>query len=161
MPTYHVTQDEMEEIYSETGLMLRMDDVDPDDFTITLDNIRLDATETINSYLFNKYDESDLTSSRWVRRRTAFIACYFLSIRRGNPAQFLTQYEDARADLEDVMNGKLFIPGVATNENYAPVMSNFAMIERYRMPMRVRTELSVGGTYGRQFQAYSIPYMWL
>jgi len=162
MPTYYTTQREMEDVFGEDGFNNRMDDVDPQDFTTTLDHIREDATDLINSYIQSRYDATELTTSRWIRRRTTFIACYLLSRRRGNSPQFMQEYEEARGDLEEVRDGQLIVPGIATRSDLTPVMSNLVMDSRTAgSQMRVQANLSVGGSYGEQYVAFSLPYQWL
>jgi len=161
MPTYYTSEDEMKQLFGEEGVSLRMDDVDVDEYEDTITDIIADATETCDLYLRARYDQSDLATSKWVRRRATFIACYYLSRRRGNPAEYVTQYEEARADLEDVKDGDLLLPGVPVSASMTPTMSNFVMDARNVQPMRVRTELSVGDNTGDQFAAYHLPYFWI
>ena len=98
LPLLYSSQKEMELIYSELGVTLRLDDVDDDvapQTTIAerLEAVIQDATDECNEYLLHIYDAVDLNESRVVRRWCSLIACHILSRRRGNPGQFNDEYD--------------------------------------------------------------------
>lgn len=161
MPTYFTSEAEIVEVMGEAGIAMRMDDVDPEDYDTTLNRIMADATDTVKLYLSGRYSVADLDASDFIHRRCTFIACYYISRRRGNPGQFREMYEEARGDLEEIRDGDLILPDTPVSSDMTPALSNFTMDARFRQPMRVRTELSTGNTAGADFIAWNFPFEWV
>lgn len=108
---------EIERLYSQTGVNLRLDDLDQVERTNFINSIIAEATEMINGWTINYYTPSALTTSQWVRRRATIIACYLLSERRGNPTQFAHHMQRVVDELEKLMTKfpKFQIPGADGN----------------------------------------------
>lgn len=127
----YTTRKEMERLFSNRATVLRIDDmntVDQDEYFLELIE---DASDIINSHIENVYDYADLANSRWTRIRATWIACYLLSQRRGNPAQYLSRYQEILEELEKVRLGIIDIPGLAKRDHNQPVMSNLHVDPRY------------------------------
>src|SRR5688572_29732972 len=91
---------EIDRIYSSIGVDLRVEDLSGGDQTTAMNEIIAAASETVTSYTQRIYNTSDLVNVPWVRRRATIIACYYLSMRRGNGTQFTREYERVMEDLE-------------------------------------------------------------
>jgi hypothetical protein len=97
-----------------------------------------------------------LVNNRWVRRTTSWIACYILSMRRGNPKQFVAKYQEALIHLLAISEGHRPIfdengNPVPVSSDLAPAHSNLAVDDRWvRRKLRVQRETSSGGQSGKQ-----------
>ena len=93
-PVLYATRADVASILSTAGIDVRIDD--DDDGTVTpspgeeafLDDAILEATDVINVAGLHFYSAADMGESLWVRRRAAYLAAHFLSMRRGNPGLF-------------------------------------------------------------------------
>lgn len=150
-PTLYTSRSEIESIFSIMGVNTRVDDDHTEAVdtawgikcagaSITeesyLDDIIEEATDYMNQYLLGFYKSTDLANSRWVRRRCSYIACYFLSQRRGNPAQFTTRFEEITAELGMLArgpgaNGNPLIPRVPLRSDNRPSHSNISIDDRF------------------------------
>lgn len=158
----YTTQAEIQGLFSQVGVMIRLDDLDPPGFKNALEGFIDEATGIIDQYAQYFYDPADLANSTWVRRRCTWIACFLLSQRKGNPALFFRRYEEILDELERVKIGDLMIPGLPTSADLTPAMSNLTVDERFHVrKLRVHTSISAGGTSSRQDIAPFLPYEWL
>lgn len=162
-PDYiYTSRDEMERILSQIGVNLRIDDLDVAGSEGALESFYIDATLTIDTYVQHYYEPQDLYSSYWVRLRASWLACYYLSQRRGNPALFQLRYNQILEELERVQLGELVIPGLPTRFDLTPAMSNIVIDERFTIDkIRVHPSISTGGVSSRQSLSPVIPYEWL
>ncbi len=146
------SQELMERLYSTVAVLLRLDD--NDDGTIDtglLQDVIDTATDKINQYLLPLYEAAAAELNLWVRRRATIIACWYLSQRRGNPAQFQSMYEEVIEELKAVNAMKLFIPRLPLSSNLAPGVSNYRVDDRYIVQKtRVQMAISTGGRSTRQ-----------
>lgn len=151
---------EMQRLFSACGVNYRMDDADdPED---TLDFYIDDATSTMQMYAGQIYDMTSLNTSKWVRIRTTWIACYRLSQRMGNPSLFFNRYDEILQELQKVQLQQLPIPELATSVDMVPTMSNVEHDPRYReKTLRVESEVSTGATSGRQDLSNQLLPEWL
>lgn len=135
VPVLFTSQAEMESLFGSIGIQLRIDDDDDELVSETetgyLEDIMLEGTDICNKSLGWIYDVVDLEESLWVRRRCTWIACYLLAKRRGNPSQFLEQYERCLSDFKDVEEHRRWIPRKNPKYNFAPAMSNLRVDYRY------------------------------
>jgi hypothetical protein len=122
MPTNFCTWAAVEAKLSRAGAALRVDDWPAPAKADVLD----EATSHVLLYTGLYYHESALVQSRWVKQATAVVACYFASIRRGNPAPKPIQdgFERVTEQLEKVQKLELRIPDAAMKKGFAPVLSN-------------------------------------
>jgi phage gp36-like protein len=91
-----------------------------------------EASETVNWYLFNRYDPVNLAMSNWVARKTTILAAYRLTSSRGNPPLFVEDAERALDDLERAVTDPRFgPPGVPIRPTCIPVFSNLRVDARY------------------------------
>lgn len=148
----------MERLFSSTGIALRLDDgLDEPAQDQILDDCILDATDLINQYCLPIYPESELAKSRWVSRRACYLACHFLSQRRGNPAQYQSRHDEIVAELAKVQRTDLHIPRLKVRSEITPSMSNLIVDDRYfQQNIRVSQTSMVGDSYDKQHRDY--PY---
>lgn len=159
----YTTKAEMQRIFSDRGVQLRIDDmntVSQDEYFIELAE---DASDIINEYVENLYDQVDLSNSRWVRIRCTWIACYLLSQRRANPALLVGRYQEILEELEKVRLCIIDIPGLAKRANHFPSMSNLVVDPHYPIrSLRVVESLStVNASHANQEKAFMWPCDWL
>lgn len=162
-PQYiYTSRREVENVISQVGVNLRLDDLDTSDSEDALEEYYIDATLDIDTHAQHYYESSDLATSSWVRRRATYLACYYLSQRRGNPALFQLRYNQIMEQLERVQLGEMLIPGLPTRADMTPAMSNMVVDERFILSkLRVHPSISTGGTGSRQHLSYIIPFEWL
>ena len=150
------SEDEINRLFSTSGVSLRIDDLSAGDQTTFKNEIIYQATETIYTYLETLYELADLGNSYWVRQRATYIAAYLLSLRKGNPGHFVRMYNEAIADLEAVQSGSLQVPSLYLKEDLSPSMSNLTVDNRYHLhKQRVHPSISTGGTTGREHLAWA------
>lgn len=126
--SYLTSQGELERLYSQVGVELRT--LDGNDTDI-LDEIIAWASETVASYTLHHYDTTELLTSPWARRRATVLAAYYLSQRRGNPAQFVAEAKRVMEDLELVRTNKVLIPDARVRAADVPAISSFRIDDRY------------------------------
>lgn len=153
----YTDQDAIERLISEQGFNLRMDDLIGSNRSDYMTSLVADATELVNANCAQFYNTSDLANSWWVNIRATWVACYFLSQRRGNvpPASLAVRYKEILAELEEVRLGLIQIPGIPTSANMAPAMSNLIVDDSFNVrKLRVHQDISAGGTDGRQMPTW-------
>jgi len=157
MITY-TTQEEIVDIFSTEGSDLHVDDIlDPPEFWVKLCER---ATSRVNQYLLGLFSAENLSSHVRVREITTYIACYILSIRRGNPALYRGEYEDALNDLEQIKTGNLYLD-LPRRQSHRVVMQNPIIDNRFvRNPNRVEP-LSATNLIGGQAILHTVPFGWL
>lgn len=147
--TTYTTQEEMERLFGSTAIDLRTDDEADPSQAIT--DAIYDATLQINTYCQGRYDPTYMAQSQWVRRNATYLACYFLSKRRGNPEQYEGDYDRIMSQLQAVANGQIIIPNLQVRSDFTPSMSNLRVDDRFSVnKIRVESTISTGGSSGRQ-----------
>ena len=111
--------------HSITIATLRTGDATP------LDDAILRACEEINKYTHDYYSMAQLGRSNLVNQWATYLAAYYLSMRRGNPALFITEKEDAIAELKEIRSGDLRLPGIPMRRSLAPIWSSLRADPRY------------------------------
>ena len=159
VPYYYTSQGEIERLFSQQGAASNVDDYMSDETppssdvvfqAAVWDDVCCAATDEANLYLINFHEPADLYGSRWVRTRTTWIACYYLSMRRGNPGYFKTLYEHAIDDFGKI-NESRPVPRLALNSSFTPALSNIRIDDRFLVAKeRVEPTISTGGTSSRQ-----------
>lgn len=152
LPYVYATQQSIENLYSAAAVLLRGDDNDDGTLDAGLLTDVIDtATDTTNFYILPLYEASRANDNLWVRSRTTLIACWLLSQRKGDAAQFQTRYERVMAELEQVNKMQHFIPRLPLSSNLAPGVSNYHVDDRYVIAKtRVQQTISSGGRSERQ-----------
>ena len=94
---------EIQRVFSVEGVDNHAEDYlgDP----IVINEIIYRATETVLQFLRGRFSETDMNASYWVRMKATYIACYYLSIRQGNPALYGDLYNEAMLDLAQARDG--------------------------------------------------------
>lgn len=132
----YTSRKEMEELHSEQGLNMAMDDQSDDDDV--LDTLIQRATGRVNQHLNKVFDSVDLQNSQRVREIATIIACYLLSVRRGNPSLYMELYLEAMEDLRDIASGELYLAELPRSSGSPINMQNISSDNRYPFtPMRV------------------------
>ena len=144
----------MARLFSQDGIDLRTDDTGgtKDDM---VDDAIMDATDMINQHCLGLYPDTELFRSRWVSRRACYLACHFLSQRRGNPAQYQDQYERIERELKQVQELIFVIPRIRPRNEVTPSMSNLVVDDRYcQQKIRAVKATQVGEDYNEQHADY-------
>lgn len=144
----YTTQADIERVLSAAGVTLRADDDDDGihEGTVVTDCIE-EATDDLNTYLLERYLDSDLNGNEWIRRKTTRRAALLLCMRRGNPppASLAKQWEADKLLFEEIKAQKRNVPRLRNITGRAPVMSNQMVDSRYhRRKLRTQTEISTG-----------------
>lgn len=161
MNTQFTSQDELDRLFSQSGIDLRIDDLtdtptleddspDPLYKGTALNEFIDDASEWMWQFLWLIYEESDVTNNKWVRRRATWIAAYFISMRRGNPGQFIDRYEQIKEELTAVYNRQMFVPDAPVKVTTQPVISNFIIDNRGYAPVERVLPFNSMGSYPGQ-----------
>lgn len=159
--TWFTSQAEMEREFSVAGVSNRTNDFSGGDVTTLMNEIIVQATYESKAVLNQLFEDVDLAAHPWVRRRSTLIACYLLSIRRGNDSEYYNQYLDAIADFQDLIDGRYNI-GLAVTGGCRAAMINVATDNRLSFaPIRVDTVSSTSSTQGVNFPKYYTPYVWM
>lgn len=159
----HTTQADMTSIFGEDAILNRLDDdatdaIEGNESTWLSDSIQ-EASDEIDMRLQRRYDPAVITSSPFIQRCAAYLAVHHLSKRRGNPSQYVEDYERYIALLDDIKAGKYDIPGVDDRYDNRPRMSNLVVDHNFhKAKIRVEQETSEGDTYGDQHLDWEGPY---
>lgn len=144
------SRSEIEKLFGVQGVEIRLDDV-PDCDSV-LDFYIDDATLIVKQHAGQIYAEADLATSKWVKIRATWIACYYLSQRFGNPSLFYGRFEVIMRELMDVQQGLLPIPELATSIDIVPAMSNIDHDPRARYrTLTVQKDTSTAVNGAKQF----------
>src|SRR4051812_27151220 len=128
----YTSRTEIERLFSTTGVDLRLDDgLDADAQTDLINEIVNWASETVQSYTLSHYDPTSLVNSAWTRRRATILGAYYLSMRRGNPPQFVNEAKRIIEELEGIQQHKLIIPDAIVRAADVPAISNYIVDDRY------------------------------
>lgn len=140
----YTTAERLEKRISADGFDLRLDD-DP----TAIDEVIMEASVEVFSYLGNRYANADLAASEVVQLWATDIAMYFLCTRRNNPASGAAQfrYDQAIEKLKAVEMGQLKIPLLPGIKGAAPVLSN-QRVTNWPWPRIVTRNPSTGDPEG-------------
>jgi phage gp36-like protein len=85
------------------------------------------AAEQMNAHLAGQYVLADLTDNLWCRDVNAILAAYFLATRSGDAAPDGLAERATRcfAQLEQIRQGKVTVPGVTSSIADKPQATNF------------------------------------
>lgn len=121
------------------------------------------ATETCDLYLRTRgYSQTGLSSSELVQGWATDLACFRASGFGGQPepTQLIVAVEEVYARLENIMNGRMSLPGIAFSNDMSPGWSNRVIDRRHnRGTVRVtRTNSSRTATKRSQHRVSDYPY---
>lgn len=155
----YTSEAEIKRLYGKSGVQLILKDISGSDVGEIWDEVIADATQTIDQYAAQIYNQQDLATSRWVRIRATWIGAFRLSQRTGSNDLFAQRYEEILEELEKVLELKLMIPNIPLSADMSPMMSNVTIDPRSNSKkIRVQQEISTGGTSDRQDLAW-LPWM--
>lgn len=141
---------EIQRVFSIEGVDNHSEDVLGD--STVINELIYRATETVLQFLRGRFDQSDMASSYWVRMKATYIACYYLSIRQGNPSLYGELYNEAMLDLAQARDG-LINPGLRTTARC--VVQTPMLDSRFFNPARVLPNRSTK-TYSGQRLPYRL-----
>ena len=146
--TLFTSLEEIERVYSEAGVANHSEDYA--DNTEVIDEIIMRATETVLQFLRGRYSESGMINSYWVRMKATFIACYYLSVRQGNPSLYGDLYAESMLDLAQARDG-IINPGLVTGARV--ILQTPMMDSRFFQPGRINQNRST-----KVFAGQRLPY---
>jgi phage gp36-like protein len=135
------TQAEMAEIFSDLGVITRVDINDDETLDAGTETENLtaaieEATDEIDFQIGKLYAPDQLNGSRFVRRMAAYMACHFLSIREGNPDQYKEKFDQITNRLDLISSGKKRLPDAdKRNADAVPVTGNQRLNYRHVNPL--------------------------
>jgi len=119
------------------------------------------ATGRVKQELNKSFDDVDLQYSPRIREIATIIACYLISIRRGNPSLYSDQYMESMIDLERIANGDLYLSELPRSGNTSVVYQNVSSDNRFPFtPIRVDS-ITSSRTVGGQYISRNLPFLWL
>lgn len=131
----YCTRSEVENIWSEAGVMRRTDDdpegvLDSSEVTAVIQQ----ASSRIDMFLARRYSTAEISGSDWVTWCCAYLSACLLSKRRGNPCPEsigaeCTQYLEW---LKEIRDGVMDLPGAAPEQDVLPAVSNLTVDGRFR-----------------------------
>jgi len=123
---------EIQRVFSVEGVDNHSEDALGDNTVIN--EIIYRATETVLQFLRGRFAETDMKDSYWVRMKATYIACYYLSIRQGNPSLYGDMYNEAMLDLAQARDG-LINTGLRTTPRM--VVQTPMLDSRFYNPARI------------------------
>lgn len=165
----YTTQQAIESKISATGGLLAVDhnqdqSIDADDETTVWGDVIGEATDIVNMYCLDLYNDFILAQSLWVFRQATWIGCHLLTLERANPSPgtFQTQFDRAIENLEKIHSMTYRIPRLPTRSDNTPALSNYAIDNWWLInKCRVEPSISTGGTSPRQdLDQNFIPYIY-
>ncbi len=128
----YCTEGDVQRYLSAAGVALRIDD-GAGAIDAAFQDAIIEASETINFYLWQKYFNYSLATSNWVNRKCTALAAYVVCGRRGNepPENVIERAEKAQEELKQVADNRRLVPGLPLKLYLAPQMSNIRFDPRY------------------------------
>ena len=129
LSTLYCDQTDLESLFSTEGVELRLDD-NGDGSVSAAELLRLTtqarnyATARVNMYCLTRYAVADLATSWVVNEWATYLACHWLSRRRGNPGLFKDEAKQVMEELKAVKGGQLDLADLAERNPGWPTWSN-------------------------------------
>lgn len=119
----------------------------------------------MNQALYQQYKLSDLSGNAWCKWCNAYLACWYLNSRRGNPPPpaIVDEVQTFKQQLSEIMFGRFQVPEQAPSIECIPVVSNFKPeLGKLFSPIRVSRDESTGvdPVGGRKRNPAGIPGEW-
>lgn len=152
MATTYCNRLNIQSLIGEAALIAVIDDnqdgvENPEETDYITDAITQAAVE-MNESLCRQYVLTSLTNNDWCRWCNAYLACYFLFNRRGNPVPpgIMDAVQTYRDKLSETRWGRYQVPEANPTFDNRPAVSNYvAELGKYSNPIRVFSEESTGG----------------
>lgn len=153
MTTTYCTRLDIVSIIGEPFLLACIDDErngveTPENAVYITGAIERAATE-MNQSIFKQYILSELSGNAWCKWCNAYLACWYLIARRGNPppAAIIDQVQTYRQQLAELKFGRFEIPEQNPSFDHLPSVSNFKPeLGKVDSPIRVDLEESTRAT---------------
>lgn len=158
LPYTYTSQAEIEAKISASAGLLQVDHnqslaIDASDESTVWSDVVSEATDIVNMYCLELYNDYDLASSLWVHRQATWIGCHLLCLERGNPSPgtFQSQFDRSIAYLDKIHNMTFRIPRLPTRTDNTPSLSNLAVDNWWFInKIRVQPSISTGGQSSKQ-----------
>lgn len=135
-PILFSSDEEIDRQLSVNGVEWHTDD-QSDDSDVRLEVLER-ATGTAKAKLNKLYADADLANSPWVRYRVTIIACYYLSIRRGNVSIYESLYFDCITDFDKLIDGEYYLSELPISNSPPMMVQNYRTDNRFPFtPVRV------------------------
>lgn len=144
----YCTQNDVEFVWSDYGVALRIDDRDASQSTARMTQALEKATVDVNSYLFEAYPVESLQNNAWVKWATAYFCAVDLARRRGNgvPEEMAAEYERYKETLAGIKGGNAALVSdtglAAPRFDTLPMFSNLRVDSRFAQKVRRDTRSS-------------------
>lgn len=108
------------------------------------------------------FNPTDMVDDPWVESRTTWIAAHYISRRMGQEHYFHDLYDEAITEVNAIATGEIPVPvNIPLRSMAIPAMSNYTIDDRFATSkLRVRSTISVGGTYAGQDVSYTGGFLW-
>ena len=157
--TLYASQADVENIWSQYGVQVRLSDTDAGDVTVGgslqtqyITDCLTHATVDINFLLQERYSVAVMAASTWIKGACAALAAYYVGMRRGNevPQTIDAERNGVLEDLRAIKEGRAQLPaddGIATPLNDdRPAVTNPTIDIRWpRSKIRRIAATSTGG----------------
>lgn len=153
----YTSLDEIRLFLGPKGVDLRLDDLNNPNSAIARILSYVDGT--INRYLDQIYDRTNLVGVAWVRDRATVLACNLLSQRRGNDGLFNDEVTRIHEELADIRAGNTFVPAAKVNTQQVPsVRAQQVNLNDWTHPLQTDQEFSTGGGYDGEHVGFGLSY---
>jgi hypothetical protein len=160
---YFTSKEEIERTWSVDGVEDRRDDYDnaSEERTKVMYEVIIRATMEVKGILNKLFADVNLVKNPWVREKATYIACYLLSVRRGNPSHYYNEYLDALDALRQLVEGEIYFEDLPVSTNSRVAMVNVSTDNRLPgMPIRVDPITSTDSSSATFLKWYQ-PYIWI
>lgn len=129
----YCTKADIQRLFSTCGVASYADHHDATDPVDVVEDCILQASEELEMYLRGKFEPASLAQSGLVTRWCTTMACYFLTLRRGNepPQSLIDEFNRITGVLEKILSGTATLPGVAQRAGQQMTMSNLRVNRRF------------------------------
>ena len=159
-PILLTSNEEMDRQLSTTGTEWHVDD-QSDDSDVRLETCER-ATGTAKAKLNKLFADIDLANSPWVRHRVTIIACYYLSIRRGNVSIYESMHFEALSDFDKLIDGEYYLSELPISNSPPLLVQNYRIDNRFPFtPVRIDQLNSSKIVSGQTNVIGWVPFPWL
>jgi hypothetical protein len=142
----YTTADAVTALAGQLAVDLRTDDGDAGDLLAAA----IDYASGRVDFYCARYSQTELAASRWVQGVATFIALRWLCLHRLNevPASIAEEWDERKAELEQIQNGTGTVPGAANSRRPLSVTNYHVDLRRTNRQVRVDRDRSTGLAQG-------------